>query len=168
MARKKIALVGAGQIGGTLAHLVGLKELGDVVLFDIAEGIPQGKGLDIAESSAGRRLRRQVRRDPGLRGDPGRGRGDRHGRRAPQARHEPRRLVGYQPQGHGGSRRRHQAIRAGRLRDLHHQPARPDGVGAAKVLRASAEQDRGHGGRARTRPASATSWPRSSMSRSRT
>src|SRR5918911_82154 len=50
MARKKIALIGAGQIGGTLAHLVGLKELGDVVLFDIAEGIPQGKGLDIAES----------------------------------------------------------------------------------------------------------------------
>ncbi len=51
MARKKIALIGAGQIGGTLAHLIGLKELGDVVLFDIAEGIPQGKGLDIAESS---------------------------------------------------------------------------------------------------------------------
>ncbi|ALA17499.1 malate dehydrogenase [Chelatococcus daeguensis] len=51
MARKKIALIGAGQIGGTLAHLVGLKELGDVVLFDIAEGIPQGKGLDLAESS---------------------------------------------------------------------------------------------------------------------
>ncbi len=51
MARKKIALIGAGQIGGTLAHLVGLKELGDVVLFDIAEGIPQGKSLDIAESS---------------------------------------------------------------------------------------------------------------------
>jgi malate dehydrogenase len=50
MARNKIALIGAGQIGGTLAHLVGLKELGDVVLFDIAEGIPQGKGLDIAES----------------------------------------------------------------------------------------------------------------------
>jgi malate dehydrogenase len=51
MARKKIALIGAGQIGGTLAHLIGLKELGDVVLFDIAEGIPQGKALDIAESS---------------------------------------------------------------------------------------------------------------------
>src|SRR5215211_3789725 len=51
MARKKIELVGAGQIGGTLAHLIGLKELGDVVLFDIAEGIPQGKALDIAESS---------------------------------------------------------------------------------------------------------------------
>jgi len=51
MARKKIALIGSGQIGGTLAHLAGLKELGDIVLFDIAEGVPQGKSLDIAESS---------------------------------------------------------------------------------------------------------------------
>jgi malate dehydrogenase len=51
MARSKIALIGSGMIGGTLAHLIGLKELGDVVLFDIMEGIPQGKGLDIAESS---------------------------------------------------------------------------------------------------------------------
>ncbi len=51
MARNKIALVGAGNIGGTLAHLAGLKELGDVVLFDIVDGIPQGKALDIAESS---------------------------------------------------------------------------------------------------------------------
>ena len=50
MARAKIALIGAGQIGGTLAHLVALKELGDVVIFDIAEGIPQGKALDLAES----------------------------------------------------------------------------------------------------------------------
>lgn len=51
MSRSKIALIGAGQIGGTLAHLVGLKELGDVVLFDIVEGVPEGKSLDIAESS---------------------------------------------------------------------------------------------------------------------
>jgi malate dehydrogenase len=51
MARHKIALIGAGQIGGTLAHLVGLKQLGDVVLFDIAEGVPQGKSLDLAQSS---------------------------------------------------------------------------------------------------------------------
>ena len=50
MARAKIALIGAGQIGGTLAHLAAMKELGDVVLFDIAEGTPQGKALDIAES----------------------------------------------------------------------------------------------------------------------
>jgi malate dehydrogenase len=51
-ARKKIALVGAGMIGGTLAHLIELKNLGDVVLFDIAEGLPQGKSLDISQSSA--------------------------------------------------------------------------------------------------------------------
>ena len=51
MARNKIALVGAGNIGGTLAHLVGLKELGDVILFDIVEGVPQGKALDLVESS---------------------------------------------------------------------------------------------------------------------
>jgi malate dehydrogenase len=50
MARKKIALIGGGQIGGTLAHLVALKELGDVVLFDIVEGLPQGKTLDLAQS----------------------------------------------------------------------------------------------------------------------
>ncbi len=51
MARPKIALIGAGQIGGTLAHLIGMKELGNVVMFDIAEGIPQGKSLDLGQSS---------------------------------------------------------------------------------------------------------------------
>jgi malate dehydrogenase len=51
MARTRIALIGAGQIGGTLAHLVGLKQLGDVVLFDIMEGVPQGKALDLVQSS---------------------------------------------------------------------------------------------------------------------
>ena len=50
MARSKIALIGSGQIGGTLAHLAAIKELGDVILFDIAEGIPNGKALDIAEA----------------------------------------------------------------------------------------------------------------------
>ncbi len=50
MARKKIALIGGGMIGGTLAHLAALKELGDIVVFDIAEGLPQGKSLDLAQS----------------------------------------------------------------------------------------------------------------------
>jgi len=50
--RKKIALVGAGNIGGTLAHLIGLKELGDVVLIDIADGMTKGKALDLAQSSS--------------------------------------------------------------------------------------------------------------------
>ena len=78
MARKKIALIGSGQIGGTLAHLIGLKELGDVVMFDIAEGIPQGKSLDIAESSP-------------VEGFDERGAVGQAGqrRRAAQARHEP-------------------------------------------------------------------------------
>ncbi len=52
MARTKIALIGAGMIGGTLAHLIGLKELGDVVLFDVAEGMPAGKALDIVQGGA--------------------------------------------------------------------------------------------------------------------
>jgi malate dehydrogenase len=52
MARNKIALIGAGQIGGTLALLAGLKELGDVLLFDVVEGVPQGKALDIVQGSA--------------------------------------------------------------------------------------------------------------------
>jgi malate dehydrogenase len=50
MARRKIALIGAGQIGGTLAHLVATKELGDVTLFDIVDGVPQGKALDLNQS----------------------------------------------------------------------------------------------------------------------
>jgi len=50
MARKKIALIGGGMIGGTLAHLAALKELGDIVIFDIAEGLPQGKALDLSQS----------------------------------------------------------------------------------------------------------------------
>src|SRR6266568_2125136 len=52
MARNKITLIGAGQIGGTLALLAGLKELGDVVLFDVVEGVPQGKALDIVQGSS--------------------------------------------------------------------------------------------------------------------
>jgi malate dehydrogenase len=50
MARKKIALIGAGMIGGTLAHLAAMREMGDITLFDIAEGIPEGKALDIAQA----------------------------------------------------------------------------------------------------------------------
>ncbi|HEX8444625.1 MAG TPA: malate dehydrogenase [Allosphingosinicella sp.] len=50
MARKKIALIGAGNIGGTLAHLAALRELGDIVLFDVVEGVPQGKALDLAQA----------------------------------------------------------------------------------------------------------------------
>ena len=50
--KKKISLIGAGQIGGTLAHLITIKELADVVLFDVAEGLAKGKALDIAQSTS--------------------------------------------------------------------------------------------------------------------
>ena len=59
--RKKIGLVGAGMIGGTLAHLAALKELGDVVLFDVVEGMPQGKALDIAQSLAVEKLDARIK-----------------------------------------------------------------------------------------------------------
>ena len=51
MARNRIALVGAGQIGGTIAHLAGIKELGEIVLFDVVDGVPQGKALDLSQSA---------------------------------------------------------------------------------------------------------------------
>ena len=50
--KKKISLIGAGMIGGTLAHLISIKELADVVLFDVAEGLAKGKALDIAQSTS--------------------------------------------------------------------------------------------------------------------
>ena len=50
--KKKISLIGAGQIGGTLAHLLSIKEIADIVLFDVAEGIAKGKALDIAQSTS--------------------------------------------------------------------------------------------------------------------
>ena len=62
MARNKIALIGAGQIGGTLAHLIGFKELGDVVMFDVMEGIPAREGPRYRPVIAGQRFRRQVYR----------------------------------------------------------------------------------------------------------
>ena len=91
MARNKIALIGAGQIGGTLAHLIGLKQLGDVVLFDIVEGVPQGKALDIAQSSPVNGFDAEVHGTNSYDAIEGADVVHRHRRRAAQARHEPRR-----------------------------------------------------------------------------
>jgi malate dehydrogenase len=112
MARKKIALIGAGQIGGTLAHLAALKELGDIVLFDIVDGVPQGKALDLAESGPVEGVQRAVAGRERLRRHRGRRRGHRHRRRAAEARHEPRRPARHQSQGDGRGRRGHQGARA--------------------------------------------------------
>ena len=91
MARTKIALIGAGMIGGTLAHLIGLKELGDVVLFDIVDGVPGGKSLDISQAGAVEGYDAKYKPHQRLRRHRGRRRHHHHRRRAAQARHEPRR-----------------------------------------------------------------------------
>ena len=78
MARNKIALIGAGNIGGTLAHLIGLKELGDVVLFDVFGGVAAGKALDIMQSGPVDGFDALMTGGSDYCGDQGLGRGHRH------------------------------------------------------------------------------------------
>ena len=168
MARKKIALIGAGQIGGTLAHLAAMKELGDIVLFDIVDGVPQGKALDLAESGPVEGFNAKLAGasdyaaiagadvvivTAGVPRKPGMSRDDLLGIN----------LKVMEAVGDG-----HQGARARRLRHLHHQPARRDGLGAAEVLRPAAATRWSAWPACSTRPASAISSPRSSTSRSRT
>jgi malate dehydrogenase len=135
MARNKIALVGAGNIGGTLAHLTGLKELGDVVLFDIIEGVPQGKALDLVQSSPvfGFDARFTGTNDYGaLKGSdvvivtagiprkPGMSRDD---------------LIEVNAKGDGKRGAEHPQILPRRLRHLHHQSLGRHGLGAARKMR---------------------------------
>ena len=166
MARKKIALIGAGNIGGTLAHLAATKELGDIVLFDVVEGVPQGKALDLSQCGPIEGFDAKLKGTQRLCRHRGRRRHHRHRRRRPQAGHEPRRSARHQPQGDEGGRRGHQGQRARRLRDLHHQPARRDGLGAARIFGPAAPYGGRHGGRARLRPLPPLSSPRNSASRS--
>ena len=138
MARKKIALIGGGMIGGTLAHLAGLKELGDVVVFDIVEGLPQGKTLDLAESAPiegfnarlkGTQSYADIRGadvviiTAGVPRKPGMSRDD---------------LLGINLKVMSAGRQGHQALCAEGLRDLHHQPAGRDGLGGARIFRPAA------------------------------
>ena len=168
MARSKIGLVGGGMIGGTLAHLAGLKELGDIVIFDIAEGMPQGKSLE-SRKRAGRGFRCQAisgtNRYESLKE---RRCGDRHRRRAAQARHEPRRPARNQSQGDEPGGRRHREICAQRLRHLHHQSARRDGMGAAEIFGAAVPTRWSAWPASSILRASGTSSPRNSRCRSRT
>lgn len=135
MARNKIALIGAGNIGGTLAHLSALKELGDVVLFDIVDGVPQGKALDLAESTpidgvdvklagtksyAGIKGADVVIVTAGVPRKPGMSRDDLLGIN-----------LSVMKQVGAGIKK----ICPERLRDLHHKSARRNGLGAAQVLR---------------------------------
>ena len=160
MARKKIALIGGGQIGGTLAHLVGLKELGDVVIFDIVEGLPQGKTLDLAQSGPVEGFDAKLKGTnsyadiagadvvivtAGVPRKPGMSRDD---------------LLGINLKVMAAVGEGIKANAPERLRDLHHQSAGCHGLGAAPILRRAAQQGRRHGRRAGSARVSATSWPR--------
>ena len=88
MARKKIALIGGGNIGGVIAEQMAYRELGDVVIFDVVEGLPQGKALDMAEGMPLLSVpTRSVTGTKRLQGYRGRRRRDHHGRPGAQARH---------------------------------------------------------------------------------
>ena len=108
MARNKIALIGAGNIGGTLAHLAAAKELGDIVLFDVVEGVPQGKALDLSPCGPIDGFDAKLKGSQRLCRHQGRRRDHRHRRRRPQAGDEPRRSARHQPEGDEGGRRGHQ------------------------------------------------------------
>ena len=109
MARKKIALIGAGMIGGTLAHLAAMRELGDIVLFDIAEGIPEGKALDIAQAGPVDGFDAKLKGTSDYADIAGADVCIVTAGVAAQAGHEPRRPARHQPQGDEGGRRGHQA-----------------------------------------------------------
>ena len=166
MARNKIALIGAGNIGGTLAHLAAAKELGDIVLFDVVEGVPQGKALDLSQCGPveGFDVALKGSNDyadikgadviivtAGIARKPGMSRDD---------------LLGINLKVMKAVGEGIRSERARRLRDLHHQPARRDGLGAARIFRPAASYGGRHGGRARQRALPHTSSPRSSASRS--
>jgi 3-hydroxyacyl-CoA dehydrogenase len=98
--RKKVSIVGAGNVGATAAHWIAAKELADVVLIDVVEGIPQGKALDLLEAMPIEKRDVQRDRRQRLRGH-GELRHRRHHRRhSAQARHEPRRPAAHQLQDH--------------------------------------------------------------------
>ena len=168
MARNKIALIGAGNIGGTLAHLIGLKELGDVVLFDVFGGVAAGKALDIMQSgpvegfdalmSGGSDYAAIKGADvvivtAGFPRTPGMSRDDLIGKNAG--------VIAEVADGHPRQL-------SGRFRHLHHQPARRDGLGDEGEVRACPPIRSSAWPACSTAPASGCSWRRNSASRWRT
>ena len=148
MARNKIALIGAGNIGGTLAHLIGLKELGDVVLFDVFGGVAAGKALDIMQSGpvdgfdslmtggsdyAAIKGADVVIVTAGFPRTPGMSRDD---------------LIGKNAGSYRAGGRGHPDALPGRVRDLHHQPARRHGLGDEGEVGPARQPRRRHGRRA--------------------
>ena len=100
--RKKVTIVGSGNVGATAAHWIASKELADVVLIDIVEGVPQGKGLDLLEAMPIEKRDSYVMRHERLRRHRQLGHRRHHRRNPAQARHEPRRSAQHQLQDHEG------------------------------------------------------------------
>ncbi len=151
MARKKIALIGGGQQATPSPISRPSRNWATSSCSTSWRGLPPGQGARHLTSRSGRRLQREDQGHEFLCRHRRRRRRDRHCRRAAQAGHEPRRSHRYKSQSHERGGRGHQGACAERIRHLHHQSARRDGLGAAPVLRPAAQPRRGHGGCARQR-----------------
>jgi len=92
--RRKVSIIGAGNVGASAAERIAMRRLADVVLVDIVEGLPQEKALDLNEAGAGRRIRHAPHRHERLRRDREVGRGRDHLRASEEARHDARRPAG--------------------------------------------------------------------------
>ena len=148
MSRSKIALIGRRPDRRHARPPGGAQGTGRCRALRHCRGHPAGQGAGHRRERAGRRVRCGLLGHPGLFGYRRLGRLHRDRRRGPQAGHEPRRPSGHQPQGHEVRRRGHQGTRARRVRDLHHQPAGRDGLGAPRILGPAEGEGRRHGRRA--------------------
>ena len=147
--RKKVSIVGAGNVGATAAHWIAAKELADVVLVDVVEGVPQGKALDLLEAMPIEKRDVAIDRLQRLRGHGQLRHRGHHRRHSPQARHEPRRPAAHQLQDH--VRRGAEGGRAVARVDPHHrlQSARRHGAGRLSPGRLQSRARHRHGRRAR-------------------
>ncbi len=150
--RNKVTIVGSGNVGATAAHWIASKELADVVLIDIVEGVPQGKGLDLLEAMPIEKRDSSCHRHQRLRRHRQLRHRRHHRRHSAQARHEPRRPAQHQLQDH--ERRRRQGRAALAELHPHHrlEPARRHGAGRLQAQRIPARARHRHGRRARLRP----------------
>ena len=150
--RKKVTIVGSGNVGATAAHWIAAKELADVVLIDIVEGVPQGKGLDLLEAMPIEKRDSPCPRHQRLRRHRQFRHRRHHRRHSPQARHEPRRPAQHQLQDHERCGRQGRAVLAQLHPDRGFQPARRHGAGRLQNERISPRARHRHGRRTRFRP----------------
>ena len=150
--RKKVSIVGAGNVGATTAHWIAAKELADIVLVDVVEGVPAGEGARSDGSHADRKARCPRHRLERLRGDREFRHRCHHGRHSAQARHEPRRPAAHQFQDHVGCSEQGGCGIAGLHPDHRFQSARCHGAGCLQALEVQSRAGDWYGRRARFGP----------------